>query len=293
MSKNPKTVLITGASSGIGEAAALRLADDGHRLFLGARRTQRLQALAGRIEAAGGTASFRRLDVTDAADVQQFVADATDTYGGVDVIINNAGVMPLSALAENKVDEWNRMIDVNIRGVLHGVSAALPVMRAQGSGHIINLASIGAHEVEPTAAVYCATKFAVWAISQGLRKEQSGDIRVSVISPGVTESELAESISDVQARDAMREYRALALPASAIADAIAFAIGQPPRDRRQRDHHPPGRQLPINSWFVGFAGRQSSDRLSAPARNAWWVTDRSLTMTVVSPNRPSPPLAKT
>ena len=155
----------------------------------------------------GGTASFRRLDVTDAADVQRFVADATDTYGGVDVMINNAGVMPLSALAEDKVDEWNRMIDVNIRGVLHGISAALPVMRAQGGGHIVNVASIGAHEVEPTAAVYCATKFAVWAISEGLRKEQTGDIRVSVISPGVTESELAESISDQQARDAMREYR--------------------------------------------------------------------------------------
>jgi len=227
--KNPKTILITGASSGIGEATALRLASDGHRLFLGARRTERLEAVVERIGgAAGGAASFRRLDVTDAEDVRRFVADATDTYGGADVMINNAGVMPLSALAENKVDEWNRMIDVNIRGVLHGISAALPVMRAQGSGHIVNVASIGAHEVEPTAAVYCATKFAVWAISEGLRKEQSGDIRVSVISPGVTESELAESISDEQARDAMRDYRALAIPASAIADAIAFAIGQPP-----------------------------------------------------------------
>ena len=229
MSTIPKTVLITGASSGIGEAAALRLADDGHRLLLGARRTERLEAVVERIGgAAGGAASFRRLDVTDAEDVRRFVADATDTYGGADVMINNAGVMPLSALAEDKVDEWNQMIDVNIRGVLHGISAALPVMRAQGSGHIVNVASIGAHEVEPTAAVYCATKFAVWAISEGLRKEQSGDIRVSVISPGVTESELAESISDEHARDAMREYRALAIPASAIADAIAFAIGQPP-----------------------------------------------------------------
>jgi NADP-dependent 3-hydroxy acid dehydrogenase YdfG len=227
MSKNPKTVLITGASSGIGEAAALRLADDGHRLFLGARRTDRLEALVERIEASGGTASFRRLDVTDAADVKQFVADATNTYGGVDVMINNAGVMPLSALAESKVDEWNRMIDVNIRGVLHGISAALPVMRAQGGGHIVNVASIGAHEVEPTAAVYSATKFAVWAISEGLRKEQSGDVRVTVISPGVAESELADSISDAQARNAMREYRALAIPASAVADAIAFAVGQP------------------------------------------------------------------
>jgi NADP-dependent 3-hydroxy acid dehydrogenase YdfG len=172
MRTNPKTILITGASSGIGEAAALRLAEDGHRLFLGARRTERLDALVRRIVAAGGTASFCRLDVTDAADVHRFVADAADTYGRVDIMINNAGVMPLSALAENKVDEWNRMIDVNIRGVLHGISAALPVMRAQGSGHIVNLASIGAHEVEPTAAVYCATKFAVWAISEGLVKNR-------------------------------------------------------------------------------------------------------------------------
>jgi NADP-dependent 3-hydroxy acid dehydrogenase YdfG len=227
MSTKKKTVLITGASSGIGEATAVRLADDGHRLFLGARRTERLEALVTRIEASGGAAKFRRLDVTDAADVRQFVTDATDTYGAVDVLINNAGVMPLSALTEDKVDQWNRMIDVNIRGVLHGISAALPVMRAQGGGHIVNLASIGAHEVEPTAAVYCATKFAVWAISEGLRKEQAGGIRVSVISPGVTKSELAETISDTEARDAMREYRAVASPASAIADAIAFAIGQP------------------------------------------------------------------
>jgi NADP-dependent 3-hydroxy acid dehydrogenase YdfG len=178
--------------------------------------------------AASGIAEFRRLDVTDAADAQRFVADAVNAYGRVDVMINNAGVMPLSALAEDKVDEWNRMIDVNIRGVLHGISAALPVMQTQGGGHIVNLASTGAHEVEPTAAVYCATKFAVWAISEGLRKEQSDGVRVSVISPGVTESELAESTSDPQARDAMRDYRALAIPASAIADAIAFAIGQAP-----------------------------------------------------------------
>jgi NADP-dependent 3-hydroxy acid dehydrogenase YdfG len=228
MTTSSKTVLITGASSGIGEATALRLADDGHRLLLGARRTKRLEALVGRIEASGGAVSFRRLDVTDAEDVRRFVADAVDTYGGLDVMINNAGVMPLSALAEDKVDEWNQMIDVNIRGVLHGISAVLPVMRARGSGHVINMASVGAHEVEPTAAVYCATKFAVWAISEGLRKEQSGDIRVSVISPGVTESELAESISDEQARDAMRRYRALSIPAAAIASAIAFAIAQPP-----------------------------------------------------------------
>lgn len=223
-----KTVLITGASSGIGAATARRLAVDGHQVFLGARRTDRLRDLVDEIENAGGAAAFRRLDVTDAADVEQFVADAVSTYGRADVMVNNAGVMPLSPLAEHRVDEWNRMIDVNVRGVLHGIGAVLPVMRQQGGGHIVNLASIGAHEVEPTAAVYCATKFAVWAISEGLRKESGGDIRVSVVSPGVTESELAESISDDGARAAMRDYRAVAIPASAIADAIAFAVGQPP-----------------------------------------------------------------
>jgi NADP-dependent 3-hydroxy acid dehydrogenase YdfG len=245
MSTIPKTVLITGASSGIGEAAALRLADDGHRLFLGARRTERLEALVERIEAAGGTASFRRLDVTDAADVQQFVVDATDTYGGVDVMINNAGVMPLSALAEDKVDEWNRMIDVNIRGVLHGISAALPVMRAQGGGHIVNLASIGAHEVEPTAAVYCATKFAVWAISEGLRKEQSGDIRVSVISPGVTESELARI--DLRCTGP-RRHAGIPRPChSRVGDRRCHCVRDraAPRGGRQRDHRAAGRQHPL------------------------------------------------
>ncbi|OBG79940.1 oxidoreductase [Mycobacterium sp. E802] len=222
-----KTVLITGASSGIGEATARRLAADGHQVFLGARRTDRLQSLVDELRSAGGAAAFRRLDVTDADDVERFVAAALSTYGRADVMVNNAGVMPLSMLAERRADEWNRMIDVNIRGVLHGIGAALPVMRAQGGGHIVNLASIGAHEVEPTAAVYCATKFAVWAISEGLRKESAGDIRVTVVSPGVTESELAESISDEAARSAMRDYRAVAIPASAIADAVAFAVGQP------------------------------------------------------------------
>ncbi|OMC40293.1 oxidoreductase [Mycobacterium sp. GA-1841] len=222
-----KTILITGASSGIGEATARRLAADGHQVFLGARRTDRLQGLVDELRNAGGTAAFCRLDVTDAADVEQFVADAVSTYGRVDVLVNNAGVMPLSRLAERRVEEWNRMIDVNIRGVLHGIDAVLPVMRQQGGGHIVNLASVGAHEVEPTAAVYCATKFAVWAISEGLRKESAGDIRVSVVSPGVTESELAESISDEGARAQMRVYRAVAIPASAIADAIVFAVGQP------------------------------------------------------------------
>jgi NADP-dependent 3-hydroxy acid dehydrogenase YdfG len=227
MSMNKKVVLVTGASSGIGEAAAVRLANEGHQMFLGARRTDRLETLVDQIRAAGGEAAFQRLDVTDAADAERFVQAAAQRYGRVDVIVNNAGVMPLSPLAERKVAEWDRMIDVNIRGVLHGISAALPVMQAQGEGHVINVASVGAYEVVPTSAVYSATKFAVRAITEGLRQESAGDIRVTMISPGVTESELAESISDEFARDAMKAYRSVALPASAIANAIAFAISQP------------------------------------------------------------------
>ncbi|MFI7355848.1 SDR family oxidoreductase [Streptomyces avidinii] len=228
MRNEAKVVAITGASSGIGEETARRLAADGHRLLLGARRTDRLDALGREINEAGGTAVFRRLDVTDAADVRAFVAAAQEHYGRMDVMINNAGVMPLSPLGALKVDEWDRMIDVNVRGVLHGIAAALPVMRAQGGGHVVNVASVGAYEVSPTAAVYCATKYAVRAITEGLRQESDGSVRVTLVSPGVTESELAEGISDPAAREAMKAYRAVALPASAIAGAIAYAVAQPP-----------------------------------------------------------------
>ncbi len=223
-----KVVLITGASSGIGEATARRLGADGHMLFLGARRTDRLDRLVEEITAAGGTAAARRLDVTDAADVREFAAAAEARHGRVDVMVNNAGVMPLSPIDALRTDEWDRMIDVNLRGVLHGIAAALPLMRARGGGHFVNVASVGAYEVSPTAAVYCATKFAVRAVSEGLRQESGGDIRVTLVSPGVTESELADSIGDLVAREAMRTYRSVAVPASAIADAVAFAIGRPP-----------------------------------------------------------------
>ncbi len=226
--RDPKNIVITGASSGIGAATAARLAADGHRVFLGARRTDRLEQLVKSIAAHGGVASFRELDVTDASDVQGFVDTAGAEFGRIDALINNAGVMPLSPLAALKIDEWDRMIDVNIRGVLHGIAAALPVMQEQGGGHIVNIASVGAWEVPPTSAVYSATKFAVRAITDGLRVETDGTIRVSLVSPGVTESELAESISDADARESMKAYRAVALPASAIADAIAYAISQPP-----------------------------------------------------------------
>ncbi|WP_019434398.1 SDR family oxidoreductase [Streptomyces sp. AA0539] len=224
----PRVVAITGASSGIGEATARRLAADGHRVLLGARRTDRLAALTAEITAAGGTADHRPLDVTDPLSFQEFVAAARKLHGRLDVLVNNAGVMPLSPLHALRTDEWDRMIDVNLRGVLHGFAAALPVMGTQGGGHLITVASVGAHEVVPTAAVYCATKFAVRALSEGLRQESDGSLRVTVVSPGVTTSELADHIGDPDAREAMRAYRAVALPAEAVADAIAYALAQPP-----------------------------------------------------------------
>ena len=191
--QNPqqKIVLITGASSGIGAATARQLAAAGHHVVLGARRTERLETLVAEIRAAGGSADYRALDVTDADDVQSFALAAHAKHGRIDVLINNAGVMPLSRLDALKLNEWDRMIDVNVRGVLHGIAAVLPLMQQAKSGQIVNLSSIGGHAVSPTAAVYCATKFAVRAISEGLRQEVGGDIRVTVISPGVTESELA------------------------------------------------------------------------------------------------------
>lgn len=222
-----KVIVITGASSGIGEATARLLAERGAKVVLGARRTERLAVIAEEINGAGGHAQFRALDVTDQQDVQRFVDFAVEHYGRVDVLVNNAGVMPLSRLDALKVNEWNRMINVNIRGVLHGIAASLPLMQRQRAGQIINIASIGAYAVSPTAAVYCATKYAVRAISEGLRQEVGGDIRVTVIAPGVTESELAESISDEGGREEMKSFRKIAIPAEAIARAIAYAVEQP------------------------------------------------------------------
>ncbi|MBE9607257.1 SDR family oxidoreductase [Acetobacteraceae bacterium H6797] len=221
-----KVILITGASSGIGEAIARELAAAGAKVMLGARRTERLQALATELEAAGGQARFRRLDVTDRADVAAFAEAARQAWGRVDVIVNNAGIMPLSPMASMKVEEWDRMVDVNIKGVLHGIAAVLPEMTARGSGHVINIASIGALAVSPTAAVYCATKFAVRAISDGLRQENTA-LRVTCINPGVVESELASTITDPAAAALMRDYRAIALQPTAIARAVRYAIEQP------------------------------------------------------------------
>lgn len=221
-----KVVAITGASSGIGESTAKLLAAKGAHVVIGARRTDRLETLAETIAAGGGSVRMRALDVVSRQDTQAFIDDAKNQFGRVDVMVNNAGVMPLSPLASLKFDEWDRMIDVNIRGVLHGIAAVLPGMQAQGFGHIINVSSIGGLSVTPTAAVYCATKFAVRAISDGLRQE-TDKIRVTVVCPGVTESELAESISDEAGRNEMKTFRRIAIPADAIARAIAYAIEQP------------------------------------------------------------------
>ncbi len=222
-----KVVLITGASSGIGQATALRLAADGHRVVIGARREDRLTELADKIRADGGVVDAVRVDVTDRADVAAFVDGAVARHGRVDVIVNNAGVMPLSRLDSLLVDEWDRMVDVNVRGLLHGIAAALPVFQRQDSGHFVTVASIGAHEVVPTGAVYCATKYAAWAITEGLRQEVDPSIRVTTVSPGVVESELAATITEAGAQEMMRTYRAESIPPSAIADAIAYAIDQP------------------------------------------------------------------
>lgn len=221
-----KIVLITGASSGIGAGIARELAKAGATVVLGARRADRLEALAEEIRSGGGRVAIRRLDVTNRADVAAFAQSARQEFGRVDVMVNNAGVMPLSLMASLKVDEWDQMVDVNIKGVLYGIAAVLPEMTERGSGHIINIASIGALSVSPTAAVYCATKFAVRAISDGLRQERE-DIRVTCIHPGVVESELANTITDPAAAQAMKSYRAIALQPDAIGRAVRFAIEQP------------------------------------------------------------------
>ncbi len=221
-----KIVLITGASSGIGEATARVLAAAGMTVVLGARRVDRLEHIAAEIAADGGRVRVRPLDVTDRSDVAAFARAAQDEFGRIDVLVNNAGVMPLSPMAALKVDEWERMVDVNVKGVLWGIAAVLPAMNAQGFGHIINIASIGGLQVSPTAAVYCATKFAVRAISDGLRQENDR-IRVTSVCPGVVESELADSILDETAREAMAAFRAVALHPDAIGRAILHAITQP------------------------------------------------------------------
>jgi NADP-dependent 3-hydroxy acid dehydrogenase YdfG len=226
-SSHRKIVLVTGASSGIGEATARHLAAVGHHVVLGARRLDRLNQLVTELNEAGQRAECAQLDVTDLASVKAFVDGALARHGRVDVLVNNAGVMPLGLMEDLRVDEWNQMIDVNLRGVLHGIAAVLPTMRERRSGHILNVASTAAHRVDPTGVVYCATKFAVRAVSDGLRQETT-DLRVTVVSPGLTHTELTHSGGDAQAQGAVRgALEAVGIDASAIAEAIGYAIAQP------------------------------------------------------------------
>ena len=221
-----KVILVTGASGGIGEAIARELAAHGATVLLGARRLERVEAIAAEIRLAGGTADAVGLDVADRQSMFDFVRTAQERWGRVDVLVNNAGIMPLSPLSAGMHDEWERMVDVNIKGVLWGIGAVLPIMERQGYGQIVNIGSIGGLRVVPTAAVYCATKFAVRAISEGLRQESS-KIRVTCVNPGVVESELASSITHEETRAAMDEYRAIALKPADIARAVRHVVEAP------------------------------------------------------------------
>jgi NADP-dependent 3-hydroxy acid dehydrogenase YdfG len=222
-----KVVLVTGASSGIGWATALRLAGAGHRVVAGARRTDRLAALADEAAQDAPRIQHQALDVTDPASVGVFADFALGLYGRIDVLVNNAGVMPLSPLADLRVGDWKQMVDVNLMGTLYGIAAVLPTMQQQGVGQVVNVSSVSGHRVDPTAAVYSATKYAVRALSEGLRQE-STEIRVTLVSPGFTHSELTHRGGSPAAQGAARSAAEhLAIPASAIADAIAFAIDQP------------------------------------------------------------------
>ncbi|MFA3842951.1 SDR family oxidoreductase [Streptomyces aureus] len=223
-----KVVAITGASSGIGEATALLLAERGARLVLGARRSERLEELVARIEKAGGEAVQIRTDVTRLDDVRALVGLAGERFGRLDVLISNAGVGTISPLDDLRTAEWDHMVDVNIKGVLHGIGAALPVFRAQDGGHFVTTASTAAFRVAPAMAVYAGTKIAVRAICEGLRQEAGPTVRVSTVSPGVIDTDFPEASTNERVRAEIAGMRdRVAIPPSAIARAIAFAIEQP------------------------------------------------------------------
>jgi NADP-dependent 3-hydroxy acid dehydrogenase YdfG len=224
-----KVIVITGASSGMGEAAARHLSAHGASVVLGARRADRLRALADEITAGGGKALAVETDVTKREHVKRLVDTAVESYGRIDVLINNAGIMPLSPLDRLKVEEWDRMIDVNLKGVLYGIAAALPYMKEQKSGHIINLSSVAGHKLFGGSAVYSATKFGVRALSEGLRQEvKPYNIRTTIISPGAVKTELLDHISETDVQQANRDYVGqVGVPADSFARVVAFAISQP------------------------------------------------------------------
>jgi len=229
MSIAGKVVVITGASSGVGEASARLLSSQGATLVLGARRVERIQALADELAEKGGKALAIATDVTEYAQVKHLVDSAVKTYGRVDVMLNNAGVMPHSLLERLKVEDWERMIDVNLKGVLYGIAAVLPHMKEQKSGHIINTSSVAGHKVRPGSAVYAATKTAVRVISEGLRQEvKSYNIRTTVISPGAMKTELADSITEPDVAEGVRKFTdMIGVSADTFANVVSFAISQP------------------------------------------------------------------
>ncbi|WP_319422257.1 SDR family oxidoreductase [Pleurocapsa sp. FMAR1] len=222
-----KIVIITGASSGLGEATARRLAKSGAKLMLAARREDRLKELVAEIQKDGGTAKYQVTDVSDRNQVEALAKATHQAYERIDVLVNNAGLMPLSPLAASKVDEWDKMVDVNIKGVLYAIAAVMPIMQQQKSGHIINLSSVAGHKVFPGGTVYCATKFAVKAISEGIRLESNGEIRSTNISPGAVDTELTNTISHEETAKNVNQLYGVAIDADAIARAIAYAIEQP------------------------------------------------------------------
>ena len=224
-----KVVVITGASSGLGEASARLLSAEGATVVLGARRQDRIQSLAEELTAQGGKALAMPTDVARREHVQKLVDAAVEAYGRIDVMINNAGLMPQALLERLKVDEWDRMIDVNLKGVLYGIAAALPHMQRQRAGHFINVSSVAGHRVGPGFAVYAATKFAVRALSEGLRQEvKPYNIRTTVISPGAVATELPNSVTDPEAGARIRKFYAeAAIPAESFARTVAFAMSQP------------------------------------------------------------------
>ena len=223
-----KVVVITGASSGLGEATARMLSALGATVVLGARRVDRIEAIARELEAAGGRALALPTDVTRAADVQRLVDAAVEKFGRIDVLVNNAGLMPSSPLERLKIDDWDRMIDVNIKGVLYGIAAALPHMNAQKCGHIDNVSSVAGHRVRAGTAVYSATKHAVRVLTEGLRQEvKPYDIRTTIVSPGAVATELPDSITEADVQAGVKAFYEIAIPADSFARAVVFAMSQP------------------------------------------------------------------
>ncbi|ALS74523.1 oxidoreductase [Planococcus rifietoensis] len=225
------TAIITGASSGIGQATAKELAARGYHVMLAARREERLVELKKEIEAEGGSADYKVTDVTSADEMKSLAQAALEKTGKIDILVNNAGLMPLSYMNKLKLDEWDQMVDVNIKGVLYGIAAVLPIMEEQKSGHILNVSSVAGHQVMKGSAVYSGTKYAVRAISDGLRQEidPSHEIRVTIVSPGAVATELTDTITDDDVLDSFKSMSESMEPLQAedIANAIGYAVEQP------------------------------------------------------------------